>query len=412
LPAAAAQHVVEAVDARRDPLGGGLVIQPHRRDGQHRDAFAADQEGVFVGAVLGAAVLDDAQPARRDLVHDAVVEQDHAIGHVLLEAVAGQRGLAALAGDDRRDAAILQPAQQAPQLGAQHGVVGQAGEQRLDGVEHHALRADAVDRVAQADEQAFEVVLAGLLDLVALDVDVVDRDFLLRLQLVEVDAQRTQVLGQFLAALLEHHEHARLAVLQRAVHEEFGRHHRLARAGGAAQERGPSAWQATRGDLVQALDAGGGLGQGRRLGGSSLRGFRGACHVVRSFGPLQLDVRKRDPDGTAVRWPCKPGRAGQVVLHGDEFGKWHARQSRRPLSSRNAARIGLRQFRPCDCRVCGNAPRRLARLRNALPFRPTFPSTHRSPPCPKNNAPARTPRSRRRTPPRRSPRDPTARRPR
>ena len=48
-------------------------------------------------------------------------------------------------------------------------LVGQPAEQRLDRVEHDALGADRVDRVAQADEQPFEIVLAGLLDLAALD---------------------------------------------------------------------------------------------------------------------------------------------------------------------------------------------------------------------------------------------------
>ena len=42
------------------------------------------------------------------------------------------------------------------------------------------LAPDRVDGVAQADEQPFEVVLAGLLDLAALDVDVVDGELLLR----------------------------------------------------------------------------------------------------------------------------------------------------------------------------------------------------------------------------------------
>ena len=34
--------------------------------------------------------LTIAQPARRDLIVDAVIEQDHAVGDVLLEAVAGE----------------------------------------------------------------------------------------------------------------------------------------------------------------------------------------------------------------------------------------------------------------------------------------------------------------------------------
>ena len=61
-----------------------------------------DQERILVGAVRGAAVLDDAQAAGRDLLVDPVVEQDHAVGDVFLEAVAGERAVAPLAGDDRR----------------------------------------------------------------------------------------------------------------------------------------------------------------------------------------------------------------------------------------------------------------------------------------------------------------------
>ena len=77
-----------------------LVLEPHRRDGQHRDAgLAGDQERVFVGAVLGAAVLDDTQPARGHLVDDAVIEQDHAGRRRIPRGrSASARGLAALAG--------------------------------------------------------------------------------------------------------------------------------------------------------------------------------------------------------------------------------------------------------------------------------------------------------------------------
>ena len=83
--------------------------------------------------------------------------------------------LALLAGDDGGDALVLEPAEEPAQLGAQDGLVGQAGEERLEGVEHDALGADGVDGVAEADEQAFQVVFAGLLDLAALDADVVHR---------------------------------------------------------------------------------------------------------------------------------------------------------------------------------------------------------------------------------------------
>ena len=58
--------------------------------------------------------------------------------------------VAALAGDDRGDALVLEPAEQPPQLGAQDRLIREAAEQRLDRVEHDALRADRVDRDAPA----------------------------------------------------------------------------------------------------------------------------------------------------------------------------------------------------------------------------------------------------------------------
>ena len=122
-----------------------------------------------------------------------------------------------------------------------------------------------VDGVAQADEQAFEVVLAGLLDLAALDVDVVDQQLLLLGQIVQVEAERADVLGQLLGGLLEGHEDAGLAELGGAADEELHREQGLAAAGAAADERGPAARQAAAGDLVESLDAGRGLGEGTVL---------------------------------------------------------------------------------------------------------------------------------------------------
>ena len=147
--------------------------------------------------------------------------------------------LAALGGDDGGDALLLEPAEEPPQFGAQDGVVGQAAEQRLQRVEHDALGADGVNRMAQPDEQSFEVVLAGLLDLAALDVNVVDRQLLLRDQVIEIEAERTRRFCQFLGGLLEGHEHARLIVLHGAAHEEFDCQQRLAAARAAAHQGGP-----------------------------------------------------------------------------------------------------------------------------------------------------------------------------
>ena len=70
------------------------MIQSQRGDRQHRDAPLVDDERVLVGAVGGAAVLDHAQPPRRDLLVHPMVQQDHAVGDVLFDALA--RELASL----------------------------------------------------------------------------------------------------------------------------------------------------------------------------------------------------------------------------------------------------------------------------------------------------------------------------
>jgi hypothetical protein len=63
-----------------------------------------------------------------------VVEQDHAVGDVLLQALAREGPFAALAGNDGGNALVLQPAEQSPQLRTQQRLVGEAAEQRLDGI--------------------------------------------------------------------------------------------------------------------------------------------------------------------------------------------------------------------------------------------------------------------------------------
>ena len=248
-------------DAGGNPLVAHLMLQTQRRDRQHGDAVFIDQERILVGAVRRAAVLDDAQPPGRDLVDHAVVEQDHAVGDILFQAVSGELALAALAGDDGGDALVLEPAEQPPQLGPQDGRVGQAAEECLDGVQHDALGLDRVDGVAQADEQSFEVVVAGFFDLVAFDPHEVD-DQLFSARSVRPGRSRASgrsasVFGGF----LEGHEHARLVELHGAADQKLHREQRLAAAGTAADQRRPPARQAAAGDLVKSLNACGSLGQ-------------------------------------------------------------------------------------------------------------------------------------------------------
>ena len=81
-------------------------------DRPDRDAVLVDEKRIFVGAVHGAAILDHAQPPGCDLVQYPMIERDHAIGDVFLQAVAGQRAFAALARHDDGDALFLEPAKE------------------------------------------------------------------------------------------------------------------------------------------------------------------------------------------------------------------------------------------------------------------------------------------------------------
>jgi hypothetical protein len=58
-----------------------------------------------------------------NLVFDAMIQKDHAIGNIFFQAVPGQRPFAALGGDDRGEAAILKPAEQAAEFSAQNSFV-------------------------------------------------------------------------------------------------------------------------------------------------------------------------------------------------------------------------------------------------------------------------------------------------
>ena len=68
--------------------------------------------------------------------------------------MAGKGAVPALAGHDGGDAFVLQPAEQAPQLGAQDCALVSPANSSLDGIQHHALGADGIDGVAETDEQA------------------------------------------------------------------------------------------------------------------------------------------------------------------------------------------------------------------------------------------------------------------
>ena len=237
------------------------MLQRQRGHRQDAEAGAVDEERILVRAVVGAAVLDHAQAPRRDLIVDAVIEQDHGVRDVLLQALLGQQTLAALARDQGRDALVLQPPEQPPQLRPENRVVLETREERLDGVEDDALRTDRSNRVIEPDEQAFEIVLAGFLDLAALHADVVDGELLRLDQLRKVEPERRDVAGNLLGVLLERHEHAGFVEVHGAVHQEREAEQRLAGSRPAADEGRPAFRQAAARDLVEAADAGEGFRQ-------------------------------------------------------------------------------------------------------------------------------------------------------
>jgi len=195
---------------------------------------------------------------------DAVVEQDHRIRDVLLEPLLGQLALAALAGDDGRDALVFQPPEEPPQLRPQDAVVLEAGKERLDGIEDDAFGAHRPDRVIEPDKQPFEVVFAGLLDFAALHAHVIDRQLLRTDQLRKIEPEGSDVAGDFLGVLLEGHEDAGLAEVEHAVDEKREAEQRLAGARPPADESRPSSRQPAEGNLVEAADAGRALWQGVR----------------------------------------------------------------------------------------------------------------------------------------------------
>ena len=239
------------------------MVQPQRGDGQDGKAGLVDEKRILVGAVQGAAVLDDAQAAGGGPVDHPVVQDEHRVGDVFLDAVAGQAVLlAALAGDDGGDAPVFQPAEQTPQLGAQDQLVGEPGKQGLHRVQHHPFGADRIDGKAQADEQPLQVVVAGFLDLAALDEDVVDGELLFALQVRQVKPQGRDVSGELLGGFLKGHEDAGLVELHRPPHQKLHAQKSFAAAGAAAHQGAAPPGQTAIGDLVKALDARGAFGQG------------------------------------------------------------------------------------------------------------------------------------------------------
>ena len=163
-----------------------------------------DQKRVFVRAVDASAILHNPQPPSGDLVDHTMVEEDDAVRNVLFC-------------DYRRHAFILKPSEQATQFRAQYCGIAEPAEECLDGIQNNALGTDRVDRVAQPDKKALQVVVSGLLDLVALNAYEVDHELLLSNEFLDIETQRTDVLCQFFGCFFKGHEDAGLLEVENAA---------------------------------------------------------------------------------------------------------------------------------------------------------------------------------------------------
>jgi len=91
---------------------------------------------------------------------------------------------------------------------------------------------------------------------------VIDDDPLGGGQSLEIETERGYILLEILGPLLERHEDARLAVVDRASDEKFYREERFSTAWPTADEGRAPSRQATSGELVEAAYARRALGQG------------------------------------------------------------------------------------------------------------------------------------------------------
>jgi len=130
-----------------------------------------------------------------------------------------------------------------------------SGEQVLNRVEHDALGADLIDGILKANEESFEVVGAGFLNLGGLDLDVIHHDLFASGEGFEIETERCDVFRHLVAGFLEGHEDAGFVEFRGATDEEFHREHSLAAAWTATDDGGASLGESAVGDLIKASDA-------------------------------------------------------------------------------------------------------------------------------------------------------------
>src|ERR1700692_4130527 len=170
------------------------MVESKRRNRKNAEAPFVNQKGIFVGAVSRSPILHDSQAASGNLVDYPVVEQEHAIGNIFFQSVPGENAFAALGGNHRSYSFVFKPAKQPPQFRPQNTLILKSGEQVLDGIQNNALRAYGIDRGSQPYEKAFQIVIAGFINLAAFDTNIIDDEPLFLHQLVQVITKRAHIL--------------------------------------------------------------------------------------------------------------------------------------------------------------------------------------------------------------------------
>src|SRR5688572_21810734 len=106
-------------------------------------------------------------------------------------------------------------------------MVWQRTEKYLNSIQNHPPGANGIDRMTQADEESFQVIFSRLCDLAAVKLNMIDDQFFLLFQSVQVKTKRGNVLCQFFGIFLKRHKDARFIILDGPIDKKFHCEERL-----------------------------------------------------------------------------------------------------------------------------------------------------------------------------------------
>ena len=108
------------------------------------------------------AIFDDPNSTDGHLFVHPVIQQNDAIGNVLLQAMTGVRVLSRLAGNDGRDFFLLQPSEKSLDLQAKNAGIGEARKERFNGIQNDAFGTNGINGMVQTNEQSLKIKVALL----------------------------------------------------------------------------------------------------------------------------------------------------------------------------------------------------------------------------------------------------------